>query len=254
MSETTQLTIANVPIVIPWNTQYKELLFFQAVPKDDNTLVDIDEDARIAKLKRRFEFTLNPILEALGQLPVGATIVDIGSGNSLIDVIINARFPDKKFKFILVDEDNTYPPQNPSNEFYRNNYTTYNDWFFIKKLIEVNNMDTNSFATKTPEEQWSDQPVDLVISTASWGWHYPVDTYLEKTHGLLKKDGYLYINEVLNIDNSLEKLSTMFNPIKVTMNKFIPTQSITENNRSLSFVVRNQIPVDKFGFVFLGQK
>lgn len=254
MNDVKQLTIAGSSILIPWTSQYKELLFFQAVPRDNRTIDDIDEDARIAKLKRRFEYTLNPLLETLAKLPVGATILDIGAGNSLIDVIINAKFLDKKFKFILVDEDNTYPPKDPSNEFYKNDYTTYNDWFFIEKLVEVNNMDINSFTKKLPEADWSDTPVDLVISSASWGWHYPIDTYLNKTHTVLKDSGYLYISEVLNVDDSLEKLSNIFKPINVTMSKFSPTQSLIENKRVLVFVVANKMDVRKFAFIFLGQK
>jgi 16S rRNA G527 N7-methylase RsmG len=245
-------TLGTVSVSIPWSRVDREMLFWQSAPRTDYNNED-DEVYGIEKLNARMTGILSLLDPVLEKLPIGATIVDIGAGNSLLDILINSKFAEKKFKFILVDSDNTYPGVLSSN-FYEDGYATYNNWSFLEKAIELNKMDSTSFITKAPEEQWSDQTVDLVISTASWGWHYPIDTYLKKTHELLKEDGYLYINEVLNIDNSLEKLSTLFNPIKVNMNKFIPTRSITENNRSLSFVVKNKIPVKKFGFVFLGQK
>ncbi len=38
------------------------------------------------------------------------------------------------------------------------------------------------------------QQVDLVISLISWGFHYPVATYLDRTHELLKPGGRLILD------------------------------------------------------------
>ncbi len=255
MNDILQITIADVSISIPWSPQYKEMLIVQAAPRD-NIIVEDIEEAILSKLKSRFEFTLAPLLDTLKKLPTGATIVDIGAGNSLVDIIINAKFPDKKFKFILVDEDKTYPPLDPNSNriFYHKDYTTYNDWFFLKKIVEMNNMDIESFVTKAPNETWSNDSVDLVLSTASWGWHYPVDAYSAKVHDMLKDGGYVYINQVLNIDCAIEKLSSLFNPIEVVMGKFIPTKSILENNKVFTFIVDRKLNIREFAFIFLGQK
>jgi hypothetical protein len=257
MSDVLQVTIADVDINIPWSSQYKEILTYQAVPISQAGMRGTNiEDAIKAKLKSRFEFTLAHLIDTLEKLPPGATIVDIGAGNSLVDILINAKFSDKKFKFILVDGDKTYPLTNPSsnNSFYQKDYATYNDWFFLKKIVELNNMDNESFVTKVPNETWSTDSVDLVLSTASWGWHYPVDTYSAKVHAMLKDGGYLYINQALNVDFAVKKLLALFNPIKIIMDKFVPTKSPAENTRSLSLIVDKKINVREFAFMFLGQK
>ena len=257
MNDILQVTIADVSINIPWSSQYKEILTSEAVLISQAGLRGSNmEDSIKAKLKSRFEFTLAPLIDTLEKLPPGATIVDIGAGNSLVDILINAKFSDKKFKFILVDGDKTYPLSNPSsnNSFYQKDYATYNDWFFLKKIVELNNMDNESFVTKVPNETWSTDSVDLVLSTASWGWHYPVDTYSAKVHAMLKDGGYLYINQAINVDFAVEKLSSLFNPIQVIMDKFIPTKSSAENTRALSFIFDKKINVREFAFIFLGQK
>jgi hypothetical protein len=71
---------------------------------------------------------------------------------------------------------------------------------------------------------------------------------------MLKDGGYLYINQALNVDFAVEKLSSLFNPIQVIMDKFIPTKSSAENTRALSFIFDKKINVREFAFIFLGQK
>ncbi len=39
-----------------------------------------------------------------------------------------------------------------------------------------------------------DESIDLVISTISWGFHYPVSTYLDSVHRILSENGSLIID------------------------------------------------------------
>ena len=98
-----QVILDDVPVFIPWSNSEREMLFMQSAsrvnfsdPSDDETLGIEKLNSRITSILR----WLSPILE---KLPEEATIVDIGAGNSLIDIIINLKYPKKKFKFILVD-------------------------------------------------------------------------------------------------------------------------------------------------------
>lgn len=37
-------------------------------------------------------------------------------------------------------------------------------------------------------------PLDLVISLVSWGFHFPVSTYLDQVHDLLREGGRLILD------------------------------------------------------------
>jgi 16S rRNA G527 N7-methylase RsmG len=245
--------IGFVDINIPWSTIDREMLFWQSAPRSDYADITDDEGHGIEKLNVRMTRVMSLLDPILEKLPIGATIVDIGAGNSLIDILINIKFADKKFKFILVDSDNTYPGVLSAN-FYEDGYATYNNWSFLENAIKSNNMDSSSFVTKAPDDVWSDQQVDFVFSLASWCWHYPVDTYIDKVDSLVKQGGYLHVNSVLNIDKAFFKLTTCFKPIYLKTNNFSPTRSEVENSRTSKFLKQNNIDPTNFSFIFTGKK
>jgi hypothetical protein len=246
-------TLGTVSVSIPWSRVDREMLFWQSAPRTDYANNEDDEVYGIKKLNARMTGILSLLDPVLEKLPTGATIVDIGAGNSLIDILINIKFAEKKFKFILVDSYNTYPGVLSSN-FYEDGYATYNNWSFLEKAIDLNNMDSSSFVTKAPDEVWSDQQVDFVFSLASWCWHYPVDTYIDKVDSLVKQGGYLHVNSVLNIDKAFFKLSKCFKLVYLKPSKFLPTRSEVENTRTLEFMKQNNIDPIQFSFIFTGQK
>lgn len=55
----------------------------------------------------------------------------------------------------------------------------------------------------------SDGSIDFVVSTASWGFHYPVSTYLESVARLLSDDGVLII-DLRRGTNGIEDLQKHF--------------------------------------------
>lgn len=248
-----QIILGNVSVSIPWSDAERELLFMQSASRVNFSDPSDDEIYGIEKLNFRIASILRWLSPILEKLPEEATIVDIGAGNSLIDIIINLKYPEKKFKFILVDSACLLPDATNS-KFYLDDYVTYNDWSFLLNAIELNNMSMSSFVTKEPDEIWSDTSVDLVFSIASWCWHYPIDKYLDKVDSLVKQGGYLHINAVLNIGRAFFKLTKCFKPIYLKTNKFVPARSEVENSRSLEIMEQYNINPNYFSFIFTGQK
>lgn len=168
-------------------------------------------------LEYRTHARISKLLETFKTLPVGATIVDIGAGNSLVDLALMTLFPEKNFKFILVDADKfiasekyTSPesPWNPEH-YNENGYNTYNDWSFVKKTIELNNLPLENFSFVHPDN-FKECSADVIMSFASYGWHYPLETYLDLITAGLKKNGYLSFQPLMNTDNAVNKLNDRF--------------------------------------------
>ena len=56
------------------------------------------------------------------------------------------------------------------------------------------------------------QRLDLVISLISWGFHYPVSTYLDRVYELLQKNGCLIIDLRKNTEG-LKELEWKFSSV-----------------------------------------
>lgn len=252
MSEYT-LRILNQSLIIPWSEIDKEMLFIQNgvwgehLAQDKKSIADI--------LKRVFR-RITDLSKILDNLPDNATILDIGAGNGLTDLAIHTLFPHKNFKFILVDDGDSYPPIVENNKFYgETSYNTYNSWNFLSKAIAINNFPPENFITKSPKDIWAnDNQIDLIVTFASWGWHYPIDVYLDTSFNLLKEGGFVYVDPLLNINQSLDKITTKCS--KVFFANSIPyANAFSNKNKWGDFLIRQyNLSEDNFSFRFLGQK
>jgi len=168
-------------------------------------------------LESRTHARINRLLAAFKTLPVGSTIVDIGAGNSLVDLALMVLFPEKDFKFILVDGDEfiksekyTAPdgPWNPEH-YNENGYNAYNDWSFVKKAIQLNNLPVENFSFIHPDN-FKECSADVIMTFSSYAWHYPLETYLDLITAGLKKNGYLSFQPLMNTNNAVKKLNDRF--------------------------------------------
>ena len=168
-------------------------------------------------LESRTHARINRLLETFKTLPAGATIVDIGAGNSLVDLALMALFPEKNFKFILVDIDDfinsdkfktSENPWNPEH-YNENGYNAYNDWSFVKKVIELNNLPLENFSFVHPDN-FKECSADVIMTFSSYAWHYPLETYLDLITAGLKKNGYLSFQPLMNTNNAVSKLNDRF--------------------------------------------
>jgi hypothetical protein len=191
------------PIVIKYKNDDNFKLYFV---NQLGVQVDYDTDGTVIvsnKLKETLFGTLSGLLNFITDnisLPDNATIVDIGAGNSLIDLGLSAYL--KSAKFILVDGDghNTNYKSIHSKDF-----NTSNSWQMVNDAIELSGLDSANFLPKDINYDFS-EPADLILSSYSWGMHYPVDVYLDKVVNALKPGGYLILHPVLNINDYINEV------------------------------------------------
>lgn len=201
-----------VSLKIPSNEEEIRLLKIQT------GFENLDWAHSIKVLENRTHARIFRLLETFKTLPNGAIIVDIGAGNSLVDLALMSLFPEKDFKFILVDIDDflnseqykaAIEPWN-SEHYNENGYKAYNDWSFVKNTIKLNNLPLENFSFVHPDN-FKECSADVIMSFASYGWHYPLETYLDLITAGLKKNGYLSFMPLLNADNAVNKLNERFN-------------------------------------------
>ena len=190
------------PIVIKYKNDDNFKLYFV---NQLGVQVNYDTDGSVIvsdKLNETLFGTLSGSLNFITDnisLPNDATIVDIGAGNSLIDLALSVYL--KSAKFILIDGDGAN--QNPI--IHSREFLTNNSWQMVHDAIELSGLDKANFTTKNIDYDFS-EPADLIISNYSWGMHYPVDVYLDKVVNALKPGGYLILHPVLNINGYIDEV------------------------------------------------
>lgn len=137
-------------------------------------------------------------------LPQNAnSILDIGCGVAGIDVLINNHYKNKIDIFLIdktkVDKKIYYN--------YENRGSFYNSLKIAKTLLTKNGVKINKIhlqeATPNNEIKFS-QGFDIVISLISWGFHYPVATYLDKVYEKMNNNGILILDIRKNTDGEKE--------------------------------------------------
>jgi SAM-dependent methyltransferase len=139
-----------------------------------------------------------------------ATVLDIGCGVAGIDVFINQHYRNSNIRFYLLDKTSI-----DGSVYYgfRQKGAFYNSLSVAKELLYQNSVPENNIlllkATDTADVNVGEK-VDLVISLLSWGFHYPVSTYLEKVYSLLSDNGKLIL-DVRRETDGLVLLENKFN-------------------------------------------
>ena len=122
-------------------------------------------------------------------------ILDIGCGAAGIDVFLHRHYglPDR-LDFYLLDKSTidkkVYYNYEPKGSFY-NSLELARDFLCRNGLSE-----RRIHLIEATAENTIDAPagIDFVISLISWGFHYPVDTYLDRVYKLMRDGGHLIID------------------------------------------------------------
>ena len=63
-------------------------------------------------------------------------------------------------------------------------------------MLEANGISSNRIYTQEVmgNHIFPDEQFDFIVSLISWGFHYPVETYLDKVYDLMKLGGKLIID------------------------------------------------------------
>ena len=145
------------------------------------------------------------------------TVLDIGCGIAGIDVFINKHFLSSNLQFFLLDktqrEESMYYDYNKRAAF-------YNSLFVAKNVLINNNInEENIHLIEATSDNDIDinQNADLIISLISWGFHYPVDTYLEKADKILNVKGRIIL-DIRKETNGLRTMNSKFQDIRIIYN------------------------------------
>lgn len=142
-------------------------------------------------------------------------IVDVGSGVSTPDLLASKINPDAEFYLV----DKAEYTRKTNGIYYQDVHGHYNSWSVVEDCINSSGLDRNKFNFLDPSNEWP-VDVDLVLSTFSWCWHYPKETYWNKVMSSLKVGGHLLV-DVLNLPDRdvVNEISTEFNSLPTVVSK-----------------------------------
>ena len=142
-----------------------------------------------------------------------SAILDIGCGIGGINVFLFDYYNrNPKLKFHMLDKS-----QVDSNIFYgfEKEAAFYNSLAMTKKFLSLNGIPYENIDLQDVSET-KDFPknLDLVISLRSWGFHYPVNTYLKKTYRALNTDGRLIL-DIRTGSSGQSELEELFDSVQI---------------------------------------
>jgi SAM-dependent methyltransferase len=158
----------------------------------------VEREARVdsSRIKALYEDDMRREYQSIKEfLPKTCnSILDIGCGVAGIDVFLSKHFKDIHPTFYLLDKTSI-----EKVVFYdfKHKASFYNSLDVAKEMLIRNGIPKECVhlieATDNNDINIGSK-VELVISLISWGFHYPVETYLDKVHDLLIKGGSLIID------------------------------------------------------------
>ena len=125
-------------------------------------------------------------------IPNNAKIIDIGCGSAVVDLLLYSYIPNSLI--YLVDKEGQWPTTlTPLEVHYSEDHPFYHSWKVVEDAIITSGFDQSRFIFLSPEDNFPDE-VDLVMSTASWCFHYSKDQYWDRVMRSLKKGGKLSLD------------------------------------------------------------
>lgn len=151
-----------------------------------------------ARMEQEYK-TMKPFLSAECK-----TVFDIGAGVGGIDVLLNQHYTDAHFYLF----DSAAISEKPIYGFDRGE-SFYNSSFATVEMMEENGVEHFSLLDIAKDDISSFRNIDLVISLLSWGYHYPVQTYIEKVRNMISPTGRL-IMDIRQNTNGIEIVNKFF--------------------------------------------
>jgi 16S rRNA G1207 methylase RsmC len=138
-------------------------------------------------------------------------ILDIGCGIGGIDIFLSKHYNSPETTFYCLDKtqsDNIYYGFKEKAAFY-NSLDVAREFLSLNGIKNICTLSANDNNTIETNEKF-----DLILSLISWGFHYPVETYLFQAYTHLQVDGHMII-DIRKNTNGLDKIKTVFSNIKV---------------------------------------
>jgi len=185
-----------------------------------NNLVKYEANTNPSRIKALYENDMRrEYLSIVKYLPKScSTILDIGCGLAGIDIFFHRHYQDKSPVFYLLDK--TYTEGNVYYGF-KSKGAFYNSLKMAQTMLINNGLSFKNIHTLEANKNNDiniDCKIDLVISLISWGFHYPVDIYLDRVYNLLNNSG-LIILDTRKKTNGIETLKKKFKKVFIIMEK-----------------------------------
>jgi len=160
--------------------------------------------------------------------------VDVGGGIGGLCLALWRRHHDTLEKLFLLDRTEVTPTYYTG---FRKEAAFYNSLDVARRFLVENGVPARVVRTvDAAEEPFPDGPLDLVISTLAWGFHFPVSTYVEEARRALTPGGAVILHVRKDTDGE-EVLGRHFREVR----------RIREDRRSHLVVARD--PRDPSGDV-----
>ena len=142
------------------------------------------------------------------------SVLDIGCGIAGINIFINRHYNSESLKFYLLDksavEENVFYLFNSRGAF-------YNSLDLARDTLTASGIKTaNIGLLEANEKNEINVPhsLDLILSLISWGFHYPIATYLDRVHEILSEKGRLIV-DVRKDTDGLTLLKNKFSHVQI---------------------------------------
>ena len=143
-----------------------------------------------------------------------SSVLDIGCGVAGIDVYIQHHYPDAEIDFYLLDRTQV---AGAVYYLFESRGAFYNSLEVAKALLEANGIPGHRIhlleARDSGDISIPARP-DVVLSLLSWGFHYPVSTYLRRVHELVSESGVVIL-DVRKGTDGLQALRRVFPAVEV---------------------------------------
>lgn len=190
--------------VFPIIPMHRTLAILESRVWRDETIATFNRDMR-----SEFE-TMAPHLPARGR-----RILDIGCGVAGLDVLLARRFAADAPEILLIDRTQIDPSVDATFE---KRGTFYSSLEVARTMLEANGVAADQITTQTATDDSkvaADGPFDVVLSTLSWGFHFPVSSYLPEVLRVVADDGVVFLDvRKTNIDG-LALLRAYFRDVDV---------------------------------------
>ncbi len=181
--------------------------------------VAIESRLRRRQIRRSFSGAMRSEYEQIrSHLPRDCNrILDIGCGVGGIDALLFEHYKrDPSLDFFLLDKSDM-----SRKVFYgfKDKGAFYNSLDVAQRLLADNGIGRKKIH---PREVGADGQVempddlDLVVSLISWGYHYPLSTYLQRVHGSLRAGGHLILDLRRGVEEP-EQLEPLFSKVDVVV-------------------------------------
>jgi len=211
-----------VPYILYQRTQYLKKSFLKKVllkiegffPSFYKTSIHIQAVILGHRVKKEFIRDMQQEFEGIeNSLPARAhNILDIGCGIAGIDAFISGHYRHEANIFLLdktKTEKQVYYGFTKKGAFY--NSLEIAGKFLISQGVPKENI----FSIDVEQqEDLRKHTFNLIISLLSWGFHYPVLTYLDLTYEILAPGGFLIL-DVRNKTEGIDNLKKRFGRIQI---------------------------------------